>query len=233
MKMMVKVLLTAAAIAAFAAPAMAAGTNKLIVRNAGDTADVFKVTDDGTISTAGFYYDGATALTGFGTIIPTGALSITAQSSAGTRGLVNSQHTTNAAGANASFRKSRGTEALPTIVANGDYTGSFAFRNYDGATWLATAFFGARISGTVAAGSVPTDIYFCSAAGGTSDCYGTGNVKLLVAASGNVGVGTVTPTSKLQVVGLPTYADNTAALAGGLTAGAFYRTATGVLMVAY
>jgi hypothetical protein len=50
---------------------------------------------------------------------------------------------------------------------------------------------------------------------------------------GNVGIGTTAPTSKLQVVGLPVYADNTAALSGGLTAGAFYRTSTGVLMVAY
>lgn len=32
---------------------------------------------------------------------------------------------------------------------------------------------------------------------------------------------------------LPTYADNAAALAGGLTAGARYRTSTGVLMVVY
>ena len=39
-----------------------------------------------------------------------------------------------------------------------------------------------------------------------------------------VGIGTDTPTSKLQVVGLAEYADNAAALAGGLTIGAFYRT---------
>lgn len=51
--------------------------------------------------------------------------------------------------------------------------------------------------------------------------------------SGNVGIGTASPTSKLQVVGLPVYADNAAAIAGGLTTGAFYRTATGVLMVAF
>jgi len=48
-----------------------------------------------------------------------------------------------------------------------------------------------------------------------------------------VGIGTTAPTSKLQVVGLPVYADNASATSGGLTAGAFYRTSTGVLMVVY
>ena len=57
--------------------------------------------------------------------------------------------------------------------------------------------------------------------------------KMILDTNGNLGIGATTPTSKLQVVGLPVYADNTAALAGGLTAGAFYRTSTGVLMVAY
>jgi hypothetical protein len=57
--------------------------------------------------------------------------------------------------------------------------------------------------------------------------------KVRIASTGNVGIGTIAPTSKLQVVGLPEFVDNAAALAGGLTAGAFYRTATGVLMVAF
>lgn len=38
---------------------------------------------------------------------------------------------------------------------------------------------------------------------------------------------------KLNISGLATYADNTAAIAGGLVAGDLYRTATGVLMVRY
>jgi hypothetical protein len=46
----------------------------------------------------------------------------------------------------------------------------------------------------------------------------------------NVGIGTTSPTAKLHVVGLPNYADNATALAGGLTVGAFYHTA-GVLKV--
>ena len=42
--------------------------------------------------------------------------------------------------------------------------------------------------------------------------------------TGDVGIGTTSPTSKLQVVGLPEYAGNAAAIAAGLTTGAFYRT---------
>jgi hypothetical protein len=42
--------------------------------------------------------------------------------------------------------------------------------------------------------------------------------------AGLLGIGTPTPTSKLHVIGLAVHANNAAALAGGLTAGAFYRT---------
>ncbi|MFH1504677.1 MAG: hypothetical protein ABIH08_04760, partial [Candidatus Omnitrophota bacterium] len=42
--------------------------------------------------------------------------------------------------------------------------------------------------------------------------------------TGNVGIGTTTPNSKLAVVGLSIYANNAAAIAGGLAVGDFYRT---------
>ena len=47
---------------------------------------------------------------------------------------------------------------------------------------------------------------------------------LRVTRNGNVGIGTTEPKSKLHVTNLPEYADNAAAVTGGLTAGALYRT---------
>jgi len=47
---------------------------------------------------------------------------------------------------------------------------------------------------------------------------------ILNSGGGKVGIGTVSPTGVLHVVGLPIYANNAAAISGGLTAGAFYRT---------
>jgi hypothetical protein len=43
-------------------------------------------------------------------------------------------------------------------------------------------------------------------------------------ATKSLGIGTNAPTSKLHVVGIVEYADNAAAVTGGLTVGAFYRT---------
>ncbi len=61
---------------------------------------------------------------------------------------------------------------------------------------------------------------------------GTASHGLSIATTGYVGVGTTAPTSKLQVVGLPTYATNALAIAGGLTVGAFYiLTGTNALQV--
>lgn len=53
---------------------------------------------------------------------------------------------------------------------------------------------------------------------------GTLTEALRINSSLNVGIGTTSPTSKLQVVGLVEYADNATAISAGLTAGAFYRT---------
>ena len=50
----------------------------------------------------------------------------------------------------------------------------------------------------------------------------TGTPRLTVTSTGNIGIGTQAPTSKLQIVGLPYYANNAAASGNGLTPGALY-----------
>jgi hypothetical protein len=58
-------------------------------------------------------------------------------------------------------------------------------------------------------------------------------VITIVNGSNNVGIGTTVPTSKLQVVGLPIHANNTAALTAGLTVGAFYHAGDGIVRVVF
>jgi hypothetical protein len=89
-----------------------------------------------------------------------------------------------------------------------------------------------------------TNKYFIDVVGGStvaarpidyrfSGDSGASYSTVLSVSMNGVGIGTTATTSKFQVVGLPVYADNTTALLGGLTTGAFYRTATGVLMVVF
>jgi len=63
-----------------------------------------------------------------------------------------------------------------------------------------------------------------NSAGGKVFLRSGGKSAMTLSSAGNVGVGTESPTSKLQVVGLPVFNNNAAAIAGGLTSGAFYRT---------
>jgi hypothetical protein len=86
-------------------------------------------------------------------------------------------------------------------------------------------------SGNVGIGTTSAPTYKLDVSGtgrftDTLTVQGKGNSSF----AGKVGIGSASPTSKLQVVGLPNYADNAAALAGGLTVGAFYHTA-GLLKV--
>jgi hypothetical protein len=50
-----------------------------------------------------------------------------------------------------------------------------------------------------------------------------GSEVMRIQDNGNIGINTSSPTSKLHVTGLLVYANNAAAISGGLTAGAFYR----------
>jgi Pectate lyase superfamily protein len=66
----------------------------------------------------------------------------------------------------------------------------------------------------------------------TSDSLDS-NTTMSLTPDNKVGIGTSSPTSKLQVVGLPIFTTNTAALTGGLTIGAFYHAGDGILRVVF
>jgi len=79
--------------------------------------------------------------------------------------------------------------------------------------------FGQQLVGTTAVQWIPsTGLHF------KYNATGLGGFLVSITSAGNVGIGTTTPNSKLAVSGLPVYANNAAAIGGGLAAGDFYRT---------
>ena len=69
-----------------------------------------------------------------------------------------------------------------------------------------------------------TDTVFLGAEGDNMTFYAgsASSERMRITSTGNVGIGTTNPTSKLHVTGLPVFGNNSEALAGGLTPGAFY-----------
>jgi hypothetical protein len=117
------------------------------------------------------------------------------------------------------FETYQGSAGTPTKVKTGMSLGSIGFYGGTGAG----KYLGANIEATVASdfgvGSGPTVLDFWTA--------GVRRIRINENGSVGVGTGTSTVTSPLQVVTLPTYANNAAALGGGLTAGAFFKVDSG------
>ena len=96
-----------------------------------------------------------------------------------------------------------------TFVARGIYTGTTS-AGFGGLKWGKS---------NATAGNLDTylGVHTRNNAGGILE-------RVRVDKDGFVGINTTAPKSMLHVVGLPVYANNAAAITGGLTAGAFYRT---------
>jgi len=151
--------------AVLAVSAMMAGSafaaDKLIVKNAAGTADVFKVDDTGLTT--------ATKL-GLGTTNPKTSFHNAESIATAARGIMAAQHNDTSAGASIVFRKSRATEAVPVQPIASDYIGLFQAQFFTGAWDTATppapiydraAQFGFRNDGaSVSAGSFPTAVMF-------------------------------------------------------------------------
>ena len=74
---------------------------------------------------------------------------------------------------------------------------------------MGSALIGGRINGTVTSTSVPVDLFFATGATtNQGDPYPQNTVRMVVAADGNVGVGTINPNSKFQVSNGDVYIEN-------------------------
>lgn len=142
-------------------------------------------------------YDEVNNLLAIGAADPVSQIESVASSSATNRGTTASQHNSGAQAAVFNFRKSRGSRASQTTVVNADFIGDFVFQPFDGTNYLRTANIAAKVNGTVAAGSVPTDLIFAT---GATDDSGLANEVMRLNGSGEI------ITGNLDVAGLVTAA---------------------------
>ena len=107
-------------------------------------------------------------------------------------------------------RRSRGTLALPTPLVSNDFIMSMLASGYDGTAFQNPATIDFFVDGAVSAGNVPTRISFVTGSnstnraerlkiGNTGDITFNTNQMFIQKATGNVGIGTITPTERLVV----------------------------------
>lgn len=149
MKQMVKVVLTAAALVALAAPTMAAAANKLVVRDAANSYNVFTVNDAGQV--------------GVGTDAPFADFQSTSTSTTnGYRGVTALQISAGNPGGVMNFMRAAGTPSSMAQPSDNNYIGVFSAFYYS-TPLLAfdrSAQFGFRNDAASSSGSFPTKIMF-------------------------------------------------------------------------
>lgn len=92
-------------------------------------------------------------------------------------------------------RKSRGNSVTPLIVNAGDIVMTLAGQGYDGSTYRNAAFILFAVDATPGAGDMPGNIILSTTADGAS----SPTERLRINSSGNVGIGTNTPATTLEV----------------------------------
>ncbi len=107
-------------------------------------------------------------------------------------------------------RRARGTLAAPTVVSNNDQIMSFLSSGYDGTAFQNPAAIDFYVDGTPSAGNVPGRISFVTGSnastraerlkiGNTGDITINTNQLFVQKSTGNVGLGTITPATRLDV----------------------------------
>jgi hypothetical protein len=129
---------------------------------------------------------------GIGTINPQTSLHVsTASTNTAARGIINEQTSNDGNAALLMLRKSRAGGA----VMNGDFIGNVYVDAFDGSSFVSGGRMRFAVDGPVTTGNVPTAIQFLTGSNST------GIERMRVTSSGNVGIGTTSPTAKLDVNG--------------------------------
>jgi hypothetical protein len=155
------------------------------------------VVEDSTSPDATPFVIDATGNVGIGTASPTSILDIyTATPTFNFRGdgatnITSTRSSNNSGGPNVNFIKARGTTASQTAVASSDYMGFLNFAAYGGATNRTIA----QIYGQVSTYTSDTDISSSISFTTTPTGSVTPVDRMRIDSSGNVGIGTTSPTS--------------------------------------
>lgn len=139
------------------------------------------------------FWDNSGQSLGIGTSSPLSQIHLTVDSAPTNRGLTIDQHNTGANAGLIAMRKSRGSLASPTIVADGDFVAAYSFQAYTGGSsnsgYPRVAWVAARVNGSpsgAGAGSVPIDLIFTT---GSADDPNLTNERLRLSSVGNIGFG--------------------------------------------
>ena len=161
--------------------------DKLVVKDSGSN-DVFTVDDTGKVYGKKL---------GIATLTPQSAFHISEQNGADpNRGIISSQHYDGTNAAVFNYKRSRGTAASPTALAEGDAIGAFHFWGYDGGSYHIVSSIRGMTKGTVGTNSVPSQLWFHT---GTNSTDTLAAPRMIIDSTGSVGIATSSPTQKLDV----------------------------------
>lgn len=151
-----------------------------------------------------------TGFVGIGTTVPETQLHVANINTTTPRGIISQQSSTDGNSAFLQLRKSRGTVAAPLAVQNGDNLGTVLSEGYDGTAFIRTGSFVKFVTdGAIAVSSIPTALTF------NTGSSGLGTERLRITSAGLF---------QIPLASLPVYANNAAAITGGLAIGTLYRT---------